>query len=205
MKTHSVTMYTLEEGDELYYVRNDEIKKLVIKRDHLEQTDLIGHMSAESKKYINDRIIKPLLGNIYIKAGEKVRQSENGRLILWKKKFVKEIDEITRRPKYTDLTTIYEEVESDFAVSPDLLKIDSSAERIVQLSDLFKDIRIVVLYFKDTHRQIGAMPIAEFLTLHPKDAKNMIENQGIEAVAVKFDGSEENYDAVLRSIASRCE
>lgn len=197
MKTHSVTAYTLEKGDKLYYVKDGKVKKIVVKQENLEDTKLTKSLDKDLRDRCNDLMIKPLIDDIYIKPGEKVKQSKNGRLILWKKRAVKECE------NHEKILTRYEEVETNIAISADLLDLDISVDLLIQSSELFKDVKIVVLYFKDTHRQVGAMSVADFLTLHPNDAKNMLENQGIEAVAVNFDGSTQNFDPLLRVMANR--
>ena len=199
MKTHSITAYTFEEGDKLYYARDGEIKEIAIAKENLENKNL----SKELRERYNDVLMKPLIDDIYFKPGEEVKQSENGRLILWKKRLVKEIESRRRRSKDGNLTMVYEEVETDLVVSTDLLDPNILMKQIVESSDFLKDVKLVTLHFKDTHRQIGAMSITDFLTLHPNDAANMLENQGIEAVAVKHDGTTENFDSVLKVRAKK--
>lgn len=200
MKKHSIIAYTLEEGDKLYCVRDGEIKEIMIREEHL-----LRPCFAESSR--DDRYyhitIEPLIDEIYLQPGEKVRQSENGHLILWKRRHVEDLRNSTNRSRRDNLVLIYEEVETDLAVSTDLLNIDSLLENLVTSSSEFKDVQGVTLYSKETGHQIGTISIAEFLALHPDDAKSMLEDRGIEAIAVKNNGTTKNYEFVLKIIASK--
>lgn len=84
-----------------------------------------------------------------------------------------------------------------------MLNIDSLLENLVTSSSEFKDVQGVTLYSKETSHQIGTISIAEFLALHPDDAKSMLEDRGIEAIAVKNNGTTKNYEFVLKIIASK--
>jgi len=74
----------------------------------------------------------------------------------------------------------------------------------MSLPEIIKYLRKIVLKYVACRRRAWRA-FAEFLALHSNDAKSMLEDRVIEAVAVKKknDGTIENYDIVLKTIASK--
>ena len=125
MKKHEITAYTLEEGDTLYYAEGNKIKKIVVRQNQLDCTGPHSTLPKDIRMRCNDVMLEPLIDNLYVKPGEKVRESENGRLVLWERMFVKELD---KRAKCKESVYRYLEIETDFAVSEDRLRRDTSSK-----------------------------------------------------------------------------
>ena len=140
MKKHEITAYTLEEGDTLYCIKDGKINKIVVRQKNLERADLSDDLSEDARDRINSAWIDPLIDNLYIKPGEKVRESDDGRLILWKPVLVKESDNNASQSRAQHLSVGYEEVETDIAISAELLRHDLIARHMTQLSELFEEI-----------------------------------------------------------------
>ena len=67
MRKYQVTMYIFKEGDKLYYLDKDEIKSVMLTKEHLHKSN--------PKEILDDYVLKP---------GEKVEQKRNEKLALWK-------------------------------------------------------------------------------------------------------------------------
>lgn len=140
MKKHEITAYTLEEGDMLYYAEEGKIKKIVVRQNQLDCTGPHSTLPKDLRMRCNDIMLEPLIDNLYVKPGEKVRESENGRLILWKPVLVKEFNDGTSQPRSQNLSVGYEEVETDIAISAELLRHALITRHMTRLSELFEEI-----------------------------------------------------------------
>lgn len=140
MKKHEITAYTLEEGDALYCIKDGKINKIVVRQKNLGRADLSDDLSEDERYRINSAWIDPLIDGLYVKPGEKVRESDNGRLILWQPVLVKEFNNGTNQPRSQNLSVGYEEVETDIAISAELLRHALIARHMTQLSELFEEI-----------------------------------------------------------------
>lgn len=71
MRKHTIIAYTLHEGDTLYYLDHNEVKSITLKFDQV------------YRKYHNS-LLKPIVDDLLIKPDEKIQQTRNGQLILWR-------------------------------------------------------------------------------------------------------------------------
>ena len=67
MKKHTITAYTFKPNDKLYYFDGNDIQTITITKDHLDE-----------------RYIKSIVKDYLILSKEKVEQTTNDQLILWK-------------------------------------------------------------------------------------------------------------------------
>lgn len=72
MRKHTIIAYTLQAGDVLHYLEDNEIKSVILSEDHV------------SKDEYSRNIPEIVLDDLVIQPGMKVQQKKNGQLILWK-------------------------------------------------------------------------------------------------------------------------
>lgn len=138
MKKHEITAYTLEEGDTLYYAEDGKIKKIDVEKENFADMNFAENVPEDTWSRWHIAQVKPLIDGIFLKPGGIVRESENGRLILWERIIVKDFKD--KRRIHANLSLKYAEVETDIAINAEVLRRDLIAEHMTQLSELFEEI-----------------------------------------------------------------